>query len=651
MPDDGHLSHWSLLHISDLHCEDDCCNRMKTVARRVGRHGIRLVVVSGDIIKGATNRRQLSRRYRMARKGLGILREELKLARDAFIFVPGNHDLFGDAAEVSERFGDYFAFVRSFTEEGRIPSADEALWITPPEEIGRPDQGEYLYHLAKLNITVLALNSVVNWRFHKRKKKPVDETAIMLSDDTLEWLQEKKSLLASSRSLKLAVMHNCPVPLHRPSATKPCRTLSNSATVLSHLGECRVSLVLHGDLHRSTKVAAARSLDVESWPIYTVGSGLFSGSDSNPGGQIYVLRMSIPRAAICDTEPTNCCQVEALDHDENGNERGRSQDTYALYLPIGDLDDSWTRGKGTVHSLELPENRSALRCNVLNRLLFSYRTETIERVRENVTGFLGDSPRVYGARILPDEMFTFLYQHLFGLVAEGEDGVFVAVHCGGFDEWIRNRACVESFATQQGLFNGHRLLRPTCRVVILEDKELSIARDSDTGIENLREFCKTMSTKTWYFPTFLSSRAALRGRYFHGGEANSEPAGIDPAWVEDVLKNTKRKVRDKRDELLQVDPGNIAVFLKSDDPMEDGVVRRGPAVAFYYGKPKDINVYRENDAYMSGQKEVIDLVVKCVREILSEEWQRQRIVAPCSGLTEAGALETLLATWPRDDPR
>ena len=273
-------SRWTLLHLSDLHFSAaEQAGRWHSALAEDLRRELRVerldaLVLSGDIVD-----RGSAVGYAAAERFIAAVCEDLHVARDRVVLVPGNHDIDRRASEPAVRpvdtrphdftvGGQRYAIVDPTAYAQRL--AGFAQFFT--RALGRPyalDPGEQasLWIWDDLEVVVLGLSSVGEIDGLRPGNATIDDTALSRA-------------LASLRGehddfLKIAVFHH---PLDSPTEDR-----LRDAGFLERLAVAGFSLVLHGHVHQADNRLFRYDRTAKGRRIEVVGAGTFGArSDELP---------------------------------------------------------------------------------------------------------------------------------------------------------------------------------------------------------------------------------------------------------------------------------------------------------------------------------------------------------------------------------
>ena len=274
-----------ILHLSDLHfgpnsrfaesdpkelsqklclaIQDEC--KMRKIDDKIS-----LVIATGDLAESAR-----SEEYNRTRSFFDNLATKLKIDRDSFIFVPGNHDVDWIACkrveldQEEQRFSEEeFVSRMNRTKFKNFEIFSKDFYGISLEEKGRPiNYGSYIYDIDNMRLSIAALNS--SEKESHRKKDHLG----FLSDNHAQSLMNEWYGDKYKSYIKIIAIHHNPVPTIPENVDQGIKNLedlgkegrlkdedvqrfaSDAVGFVGHdklrsiSGQCQVQLILHGHHH------------------------------------------------------------------------------------------------------------------------------------------------------------------------------------------------------------------------------------------------------------------------------------------------------------------------------------------------------------------------------------------------------------------
>ena len=584
-----------ILHLSDLHfgggkkkgypSPESCINTLGRGLIKSGFLPIDLVVITGDIAHKGNS----PEGFKKAQRSLKDLMRKLNLGPRHFFFVPGNHDVNCSDKSITgkhrKRFNNYKRFVNGFF--GKDPRSPRIEWFEDvrfPDRTGADNMDTAIaLHSPLPEVDFLIMNSVWNYNY-KRKVN------ISIGRKEINYFKKLSCALKRQNSLKIALMHNSPIELHCEAQ----KSIRKSGKLLSMFDECGVSLVLHGDMHNSQHVSAARDLDLR--PLYILGAGRV-----NPG------LAGVPHFHILNITywmKLGSAEVEVLSFNIDGkNIILQNPMCYDLYTPLKQTPEA----EASIHIFELPEpNRDSYRYRIGKDLLFAFRAGTFRFLKKTCTSLLTTGK----ADFQPDRMYSLFYQSMFK--CGQERNIFRAVHDHDWRTWLYNSSSRDILQDHYKCAKNNGI--DIERIIILKNEEVEkiadrIKNDDIKDVKDLVQLAKLMKEK-WVekganggcFRTFIVREKDIK--YYEYVKKSQSGYDIDS-------------------EIKRISPGNIALFAKAKTVKK---ANEKNALAFYYEEKEAGQIFGAN---LSINKSIIEEIKKYIEKLWQEKSRRD-----CRSLTE-----------------
>jgi predicted MPP superfamily phosphohydrolase len=268
-----------LIHVADLHY---CSEKDEIADREPWFNSLKneLVCINNDkkisaiFFSGDFAAKEPSRELVTLAPELKKLLSFLKLSRDQFFIVPGNHDIVWDDfknKDLSEKPYSHFLQFLNILNPGHMRRGTRNKLIDKESMISQ-DELVWDFKIKKPNLNIIGLSSSsLSIAMQGRGSLSADVLKIVRK----KWEKNKKQ----RTELRILLMHHNLLPTQSMSSKDDSYIFDNSGAIIETLNACRCDLVLTGHVHRAQVVQHLSAvMDIEGFEEPRIFTSISAGT-------------------------------------------------------------------------------------------------------------------------------------------------------------------------------------------------------------------------------------------------------------------------------------------------------------------------------------------------------------------------------------